>query len=339
MLFFRRKRISAYLHPAMLGLLPLASPGAAEDGQTALPAITVQRPQGARPPAAAPRRAARATKPVRVATRAVPVRRPAAPPPPAAAAASARPIPGLADAPPLARGDTSFAPAGQTQTTIGTDRAADTRAFSVADLLVDSPGISIKQGNGPRDFGISIRGSNARNGFGIRNIVIFDDGFPVTQPDGLSRSDLIDPHAYGRIDVIRGPSSALFGNYATGGAIDFRTRPGGAIDGLELGTDVGSYGYLNNYLSYGRKSGIFEGSVFASSVEGDSATSHSQFNTQTVNALATITPTPDDRFTFKFIENHVRADLSNRSPSTNSIPIPTSGVARQPPAARRVARQ
>ncbi|MBF3264185.1 TonB-dependent receptor plug domain-containing protein, partial [Pseudomonas aeruginosa] len=90
----------------------------------------------------------------------------------------------------------------------------------------------IKQGNGPRDFGISIRGSNARNGFGIRNLVIFDDGFPVTQPDGLSRSDLIDPHAYGAIDVVRGPSSALYGNYATGGALNFRTRPGGTIDGV-----------------------------------------------------------------------------------------------------------
>ena len=86
----------------------------------------------------------------------------------------------------------------------------------MADVLRDSPGVSIKQGNGPRDLGISIRGSNARNGFGIRNLVIFDDGFPVTQPDGLSRSDLIDPHVYGAIDVIRGPSSALYGNYATG---------------------------------------------------------------------------------------------------------------------------
>ncbi len=204
------------------------------------------------------------------------------------------------------------APAGQVQTTIGADRTRDTRAFSVNDLLVDSPGIALKQGNGPRDFGISIRGSNAQNGFGIRNIVIFDDGFPVTQPDGLSRSDLIDPHAYGAVDVIRGPSSALYGNYATGGAIDFRTRPGGAIDGLEIGTDGGSFGYLNNYLTYGRAVGPVEASVFASQEKGDALTSHSRFNTQTVNALLTYTLTPEDRLTFKFIENHLVANLSNR---------------------------
>ena len=48
----------------------------------------------------------------------------------------------------------------------------------------------------------------------------------MTQPDGLSRTDLPDPHAYGAIDVIRGPSSASYGNYATGGAINFRLRTG-----------------------------------------------------------------------------------------------------------------
>ena len=126
------------------------------------------------------------------------------------------------------------APAGQTETTIDRSQFDNRPAFSVGDVLRDSPGISVKQGNGPRDFGISIRGSNARNGFGIRNLVIFEDGFPVTQPDGLSRSDLIDPRAYGSIDVIRGPSSALYGNYATGGALNFRTRPGGSIDGVGI---------------------------------------------------------------------------------------------------------
>ena len=120
-----------------------------------------------------------------------------------------------------------WAPTGQTATTIDRSLFENRPAFSVGDVLRDSPGVSVKQGNGPRDLGISIRGSNARNGFGIRNLVIFDDGFPVTQPDGLSRSDLIDPRAYAAIDVIRGPSSALYGNYATGGALNFRTRPGG----------------------------------------------------------------------------------------------------------------
>ena len=168
------------------------------------------------------------------------------------------------------RAQTSYqAPTGQTATTIDRSQFDNRPSFSVGDVLRESPGISVKQGNGPRDFGISIRGSNARNGFGIRNMVIFEDGFPVTQPDGLSRSDLIDPRAYGAIDVIRGPSSALFGNYATGGALNFRTRPGGSIDGVEYGVDGGSFGYLNNYLAAGKKVGDFEAALFASDARAD----------------------------------------------------------------------
>ncbi|MGQ0685174.1 TonB-dependent receptor family protein [Bradyrhizobium sp.] len=209
-------------------------------------------------------------------------------------------------------GNFSLVPNGQTGTTIDRSQFENRPAFSVADVLRDSPGISIKQGNGPRDFGISIRGSNARNGFGIRNMVIFDDGFPVTQPDGLSRSDLIDPHAYGAIDVIRGPSSALYGNYATGGAIDFRTRPGRVIDGFEYGVDGGSFGYLNNYFTAGKKVGDFEYSFFGSDVRGDGYIQNSWFNTQTVNFLGTLHATPDDRLTFKLIHNHLATRLPIR---------------------------
>ena len=266
--------------------------------QTALPAVTVEAPRGttARPAARKPA--------VRSSAR-TQARPPAANPAPAASLTA-----GIT--PSVARALLYQAPNGQTETTIDRSQFDNRPSFSVADVLRESPGISVKQGNGPRDFGISIRGSNARNGFGIRNLVIFDDGFPVTQPDGLSRSDLIDPKAYGAIDVIRGPSSALYGNYATGGALNFRTRPGGTIDGAEYGVEGGSFGYVNNYFTYGKKVGNFEGSLFASDARGDGFIQNSWFNTQTVNFLGTLQATPDDRFTVKFINNNLDARLPIR---------------------------
>jgi iron complex outermembrane receptor protein len=266
--------------------------------QTALPAVTVEAPRGttARPAARKPA--------VRSSAR-TQARPPAANPAPAASLTA-----GIT--PSVARALLYQAPNGQTETTIDRSQFENRPAFSVADVLRESPGISVKQGNGPRDFGISIRGSNARNGFGIRNLVIFDDGFPVTQPDGLSRSDLIDPKAYGAIDVIRGPSSALYGNYATGGALNFRTRPGRTIDGVEYGVEGGSFGYLNNYLAAGKKIGNFEYSLFTSDARGDGFIQNSWFNTQTVNFLGTLHATPDDRFTFKFINNNLDTRLPIR---------------------------
>src|SRR5712672_1846213 len=276
---------------ALLGSALSVMPSGAE-AQTALPAVTVEAPRG---------------------TTARPAARTQARPPSADLAPSASLTAGIT--PSVARALLYQAPTGQTETTIDRSRFENRPAFSVADVLRESPGISIKQGNGPRDMGISIRGSNARNGFAIRNIVIFDDGFPATQPDGLSRSDLIDPKAYGAIDVIRGPSSALYGNYATGGALNFRTRPGRTIDGVEYGVDGGSFGYLNNYLAAGKKVGNFEGSLFASDARGDGFIGNSWFNTQTVNFLGTLQATPDDRFTVKFINN----DLSTRLPIRLSL--------------------
>lgn len=257
--------------------------------QTMLPTVTVEAPKvrarkavrpSATPSASAQtaRRAVRGparTRPVRVAG---PARaRPAGPSGgPSAGASSTAETPSFT--PSVLR-----SPPGQTVTTVPSEIIRNTPVFTVGDLLQYSPGVSTKVGNGPRDIGISIRGSNARNGFGVRNIVVLEDGFPVTQPDGLSRTDLIDPHAYGAVDVFRGPSSALFGNYATGGAVNFRMRTGAEIDGAEIGTDFGSYGYLNSYLIAGKASGAFDLSLFASDVRGDGYISHSQFNTQTIN--------------------------------------------------------
>lgn len=222
-------------------------------------------------------------------------------------------------APPPAAGDPSASfpstlanPAGQPMTTVTASRHRSEPVFSAFDLLKDSPGVQVKQGNGPRDIGISIRGSNARNGFGIKNIVVMEDGFPVTQPDGLSRSDLIDPHSYGAVDVYRGPSSAMFGNYATGGAINFRMRPGRDISGLEYGLDAGSFGYFNNYVTVGTRKGNFEGTAFGSDVRGDGFISHSQFNTQTANAITHLDVTPNDKVTFKFIDNYLSTNLPIR---------------------------
>jgi iron complex outermembrane receptor protein len=186
-----------------------------------LPAVTVDAPRPAS------QRAVR--KPAQPRLQASAGRRPAQPAVAASnAGASSRGEPETASA---ARARLDQAPSGQTATTIDRSRFEDRPVFSVNDILRDSPGVSFKQGNGPRDMTLSIRGSGARVGGAMRNIVLLEDGFTMTQPDGFSRTDSTDPHAYAGVDVYRGPSSALFGNWANGGAINFRTRTGAEIDG------------------------------------------------------------------------------------------------------------
>lgn len=205
-------------------------------------------------------------------------------------------------------------PVGQVVTEIDRqDTIANRPATSIGSVLVNSPGVTVRQGNGARDVVVSIRGNNARSVGVLKNMVVLEDGFVLTQPDGASRFDLADPRAYSRIDVFRGPQSALFGNYATGGAIALRTRTGREIDGYEYGVDAGSFGALSNVFAVGKASGPFEISLFASDVRGNGYQDHSSYDTQTINLLASYNPTPDDRFTLKVINNTLQADLAARS--------------------------
>lgn len=205
-------------------------------------------------------------------------------------------------------------PVGQVVTAVGREGTIANRpATSIGTVLLDSPGVTLRQGNGGRDVVISIRGNNARATGVTRNMVVLEDGFPVTQPDGASRFDLVDPRAYSRIDVFRGPQSALFGNYATGGALAFRTRTGREIDGYEIGVDAGSFGYLSHYFTVGRASGPFEVSLFASDVRGNGYQDNSSYDTQTINLLASYTPSPDNRLTLKVINNELTANIPARS--------------------------
>jgi iron complex outermembrane receptor protein len=203
-------------------------------------------------------------------------------------------------------------PTAQSTTSIDRTQFENMPGTSIAEVLALSPGVTTVQGNGPRDVSVSVRGSNNRQTFGVRNIKVFEDGFDVTQPDGLARTDLTDPHAYGRIDVVRGPSSAWYGNYATGGAIDFRTRSGADIRGIETGLDAGSYGYLNAYVTAGDAGEHYDYAAFASNVRGGGPTDHTDYLTTTANALVGVQLTPQDRLILKLIDNELDTDLSLR---------------------------
>ena len=201
---------------------------------------------------------------------------------------------------------------GQTVTTIDDSAFRNTPATTIADIVRLSPGVAVIQGNGPRDVGVSIRGSNARNGFGARNIQVFEDDFPVTQPDGLARFDLTDPHAYGAVDVVRGPSSARYGNYALGGAVNFRTRRGRDIDGIEIGSDVGGDGYGNVYATIGHAGPKYDYAVFGSFVGANGSTGHTGYQTGTLNAYGTYALGERDRVALKLIYNEGEFRLSTR---------------------------
>ncbi|SDY40882.1 TonB-dependent receptor family protein [Nitrosomonas halophila] len=87
-----------------------------------------------------------------------------------------------------------------------------------------TPGVFFQnQFNFAQDLRIAIRGFGARSAFGVRGIQMHVDGVPLTLPDGQTQLDGIDPSLIERMEILRGPSAALFGN-ASGGMISMTTR-------------------------------------------------------------------------------------------------------------------
>ena len=63
---------------------------------------------------------------------------------------------------------------------------------------------------------IAVRGFGPRSQFGVRGIRVLVDGIPATLPDGQATLDHLDLSGLGRVEILRGPYAALYGNAAGG---------------------------------------------------------------------------------------------------------------------------
>lgn len=109
--------------------------------------------------------------------------------------------------------------------TAGPDLATGNSGLFVEEALHAMPGVRVQNRyNASVGERISIRGFGARSQFGVRGIRILVDGIPATLPDGQTTLDHLDIGSLGRVEVLRGPAAALYGNGA-GGVILFRSAP------------------------------------------------------------------------------------------------------------------
>jgi iron complex outermembrane receptor protein len=135
---------------------------------------------------------------------------------------------------------TPYAVAGLGAAELGTPRGG---AF-LSDALTALPGLQLQNRyNFAVGERIAVRGFGARSQFGVRGLRIYLDGIPATLPDGQSTVDHVDPGTLGRVELLRGPGSALYGNGAGGVLLLQSVRP---EEGRRLfvGGAGGSFGYL-----------------------------------------------------------------------------------------------
>nr|WP_259372059.1 TonB-dependent receptor [Caldimonas mangrovi] len=112
---------------------------------------------------------------------------------------------------------------------------------NLSEALGAVPGLSVlNRSNYAQDLQMSSRGYGARAGFGVRGLRLYTDGIPATMPDGSGQVTHFDLAGAQRIEVLRGPFSALYGN-SSGGVIALVSAPVTERH-ARIGVDVGSHG-------------------------------------------------------------------------------------------------
>jgi iron complex outermembrane receptor protein len=153
------------------------------------------------------------------------------------------------------------APFGSTR--IDATTIKQTPAHNGYDLLRQTAGLEVhEQGQGPGfASNASLRGFSSDHS---TDLALWIDGVPVNEPvnghaEGYNDFDVLFPGGVSEFDVIRGPTSALYGNFALAGVVNVRTLE--RMRGTALTASAGSFGRADVMALGGFDSGEKGGGV------------------------------------------------------------------------------
>ena len=168
-------------------------------------------------------------------------------------------------------------------TTIGLGDS-DRAGVQVSEALSGVPGLLARdRQNYAQDTQLSIRGFGARSAFGVRGVRLLLDGIPATMPDGQGQLSHFNLLGAERIEVLRGPFSALYGN-SSGGVVQLWSGDGQPDDPWRLRSTVGSNGTFSAGAQLQGQQGNVHYNVAATHFRTDGYRDHSQARRESVNA-------------------------------------------------------
>jgi iron complex outermembrane receptor protein len=147
------------------------------------------------------------------------------------------------------------------------------RGSNLEESLRRVPGALLRdQLGGSSRVTIAIRGAGATAADGARGVRLFVDGIPKNNAGGSAQDFInIDLSAAESIEVLRGPSSALYGNQA-GGVVRITSASGGPRPAFALSQVLGSYGFSRTHLGGGGQTSAgrvnYFGTAFKTALDG-----------------------------------------------------------------------
>jgi iron complex outermembrane receptor protein len=116
---------------------------------------------------------------------------------------------------------------------------------SIVSAVNTTPGVRMEE-RSPGSYRLNIRGSALRSPFGVRNVKVYFNDLPITDPGGHTYLNQLGYYNFHHLEIIRGPGSSLYGA-GTGGALLIESAGPGERPGLFAEYATGSYGMQNAY--------------------------------------------------------------------------------------------
>jgi iron complex outermembrane receptor protein len=158
------------------------------------------------------------------------------------------------------------------------------QSVNISETLVRAPGTVVQNRETyAQEQQIIIRGFGARSTFGVRGVKIIADGIPASTPDGQGGTAVFDLESAKRIEVLRGPFSALYGNHS-GGVVQLFTEDGPNRPTVTARGFVGSYDSRKSALKFGGQQGDLNYIASVSRFDTDGYRDHSSARKDQFNA-------------------------------------------------------
>lgn len=124
---------------------------------------------------------------------------------------------------------------------------------SILPAMNANPGVRMDE-RSPGSFRLSIRGSSLRSPFGVRNVKVYYDGIPYTDPGGNTYLNQLGFYNIQSVEIIKGPGGSLYGA-GTGGVLLIKNDGGKFQPGASVAYETGSYktNNLNTNIKFGKE--------------------------------------------------------------------------------------